>query len=112
MPVHRKKQRRWHPIFGDHVRVFRRRSRGLRRRGKKGQRTGQCPLFNVAIEIESVSDLSNCQVKKAKMSVLVSYKLLGKNLPIHEGVFTLFKPDAASGTRQMTYSFCLPAMTV
>jgi uncharacterized protein (DUF362 family) len=39
------------------------------------------------------------------MSGTISYKPLGQNLPIRDGVFTLLKPDPASGTRQMAYSF-------
>ena len=72
---------------------------------KKGQEQGNTLSFDVTIEIESVSDFIKLSGQEAKMSGTVSYKPLGQNLPIHEGVFTLFKPDAASGTRQMTYSF-------
>ncbi len=72
---------------------------------KKGQEQDSTLSFDVTMEIESVSDFIKLSGQEAKMSGTVSYKPLGQNLPIHEGVFTLFKPDAATGTRQMTYSF-------
>jgi uncharacterized protein (DUF362 family) len=72
---------------------------------KKGQEQGNTLSFDAAIEIKSVSDFIKLSGQKAKLSGTVSYKPLGQNLPIKEGVFTLFKPDAANGTRQMTYSF-------
>jgi uncharacterized protein (DUF362 family) len=72
---------------------------------KKGKEQDNALSFDVTIEIESVSDFIKLSGQEAKMSGTVSYKPLGQNLPIHEGVFTLFKPDEASGTRQMTYSF-------
>jgi cholesterol oxidase len=72
---------------------------------KKGQEQGSTLSFDVTIKIESVSDFIKLSGQEAKMSGTVSYKPLGQNLPIHEGVFTLFKPDETSGTRQMTYSF-------
>lgn len=73
--------------------------------GKRGQEQGNTLSFDVAIEIESVADFIKLSGEEAKLSGTVSYKPLGQNLPIKEGVFTLFKPDAASGTRQITYSF-------
>ena len=73
--------------------------------GKKGQVQGNTLSFDAAIEIECVSDFIKLSGQEAKMRGTVSYKPLGQNLPINDGVFTLFKPDAASGTRQMTYSF-------
>ena len=72
---------------------------------KKGQEQGSALSFDVTIEIESVSDFIKLSGQEAKMSGTVTYKPLGQNLPIHEGVFTLFRPDEESGTRQMTYSF-------
>ena len=72
---------------------------------KKGQEQDNPLSFDVAIEIESVSDFIKLSGQEAKMSGTISYKPLGQNLPIRDGVFTLFKPDPASGTRQMTYSF-------
>ena len=72
---------------------------------KKGQEQDNRFSFDVTIEIESVSDFVKLSGQEAKMSGRVSYKPLGEGLPIQEGVFTLFKADAASGTRQMTYSF-------
>jgi len=72
---------------------------------KKGKEQDNALSFNVTIEIENVPDFIKLSGQEAKMSGTVSYKPLGQNLPIHEGVFTLFKPDEASGTRQMTYSF-------
>jgi len=72
---------------------------------KRGQEQDTRFSFDVTIEIESVSDFVKLSGQEAKMSGKVSYKPLGEDLPIQGGVFTLFKPDAASGTRQMTYSF-------
>jgi uncharacterized protein (DUF362 family) len=72
---------------------------------KKGQEQDDALSFDVAIEIESVSDFIKLSGEEAKLSGTVSYKPLGQHLPVKDGVFTLFKPDAASGTRQMTYSF-------
>ena len=72
---------------------------------KRGQEQDSRFAFDVTIEIESVSDFVKLSGQEAKMSGRVSYKPLGEGLPIQEGVFTLFKPDAASATRQMTYSF-------
>ena len=72
---------------------------------KKGQEQDNTLSFDVKIEVECVSDFIKLSGQEAKMSGTLSYKMLGQNLPIQEGVFTLFKPDVASGTRQMTYSF-------
>ena len=72
---------------------------------KRGQEQDSRFSFDVTIEIESVSDFVKLSGQEAKMSGRVSYKPLGEGITIQEGVFTLFKPDAASATRQMTYSF-------
>jgi uncharacterized protein (DUF362 family) len=72
---------------------------------KRGKEQENFLFFDVAIEIESVSDFVKLSGQEAKMKGTVSYKPLGQGLPINDGVFTLFKPDPASGTRQMTYSF-------
>jgi hypothetical protein len=78
---------------------------------KKGQEQGNTLSFDVAIEIESVSDFIKLSGQEAKMSGTISYKPLGQNLPIKGGVFTLFKPDAASGTRQITSSMAIKSST-
>jgi uncharacterized protein (DUF362 family) len=72
---------------------------------KRGQEQDSRLSFDVTIEVESISDFVKLSGQEAKMSGRVSYKPLGEGLAIQEGVFTLFKPEAASGTRQMTYSF-------
>ena len=72
---------------------------------KRGQEQGNTLSFDVTIEIESVSDFIKLSGQEAKMSGTVSYKALGDRLPIQEGIFSLFKPDAATGKRQMAYSF-------
>src|SRR4030042_3041695 len=72
---------------------------------RKGQEQDNSLSFDVAIEIESVSDFIKLSGREAKMSGTSAYKPRGQNLPIKYGVFTLFKPDQASGTRQMVYSF-------
>jgi uncharacterized protein (DUF362 family) len=72
---------------------------------KRGREQDNKLSFDVTIEIKSVTDFVKLSGQEAKMSGKVSYKPLGEGLPIQDGVFTLFKPDSASGTRQMTYSF-------
>jgi uncharacterized protein (DUF362 family) len=72
---------------------------------KKGQEQGNSLSFDAVIEIESVSDFIKLSGQEARLTGTVSHKPLGQNLPIKEGVFTLFKPDPAGGTRQMTYCF-------
>ncbi len=72
---------------------------------KKGREQGNSLSFDVAIEVESVSDFIKLSGQEAKINGTVSYRSLGQNLPIRDGLFTLFKPDPAKGTRQMTYSF-------
>jgi uncharacterized protein (DUF362 family) len=72
---------------------------------KKGREQDSSFSFDVTIEIEGVSDFIRLSGQEAKMSGRVSYRPLGEDLSIQGGVFTLFKPDAASGTRQMTYFF-------
>ncbi len=72
---------------------------------RKGKERGHRLSFDVKIEVESVSDFVRLSGQKAKMSGNLSYKPLGQQLPIRDGVFTLFRPDPASGTRQITYAF-------
>ncbi len=72
---------------------------------EKGREQGNALSFDAVIEIESVSDFVKLSGQEAKLSGTISYKSLGQNLPIRDGVFTLFKPDPASGARQMTYFF-------
>jgi uncharacterized protein (DUF362 family) len=72
---------------------------------RRGQEQGAPLSFDVTIEIESVPDFIKLSGQEASMTGIVSYEALGVRLPIQEGRFTLFKPDAASGKRQMTYSF-------
>jgi uncharacterized protein (DUF362 family) len=72
---------------------------------KKGREQGHSLSFDAVIEIESVSDFIKLSGQEAKLSGTISYKPLGQNLTIRDGVFTLFRPDPVSGTRQMTYSF-------
>jgi uncharacterized protein (DUF362 family) len=72
---------------------------------KEGKKQGNTLSFDVKIEVESVTDFIKLSGQKAKISGSLFYKPLGQELPIHDGVFTLFRPDPASGTRQITYSF-------
>lgn len=72
---------------------------------RKGREQGNTLSFDVKIEIECVADFIKLSGQKANISGTVSYKPVGQKLPINQGVFTLFRPDPASGTRQMTYSF-------
>ncbi len=76
---------------------------------KKGKEADLTLSFDVTIEIESVFDFVKLSGQKATMSGTLSHKPLGENLPIKDGVFTLFTPDAENGTRQMTYSFWFTA---
>jgi uncharacterized protein (DUF362 family) len=71
----------------------------------KGREQGNTLSFDLKIEVESVSDFIKLSGQKAKISGTLSYKPLGQSLSIRDGVFTLFRPDPASGTRQITYSF-------
>ncbi len=72
---------------------------------KEGREQDNFVSFDVTVEIESVSDFTKLSGQEAKLSGVISSKRLGQNLPIQDGVFALFKPDPASGKRQMTYSF-------
>jgi uncharacterized protein (DUF362 family) len=72
---------------------------------KRGQEQGTPLSFDVTIEIESVPEFIKLSEQEAMMTGGVSYKALGDSLPIQEGRFNLFKPDPASGKRQITYSF-------
>ena len=72
---------------------------------KRGQEQGTALSFDVTIEIESVSDFVKLSGQEARLTGTVSYEPLGGRLPIQEGSFTLFRPDALSGKKQMTYSF-------
>lgn len=74
---------------------------------KKGREQDNFLSFDAAIEVESVSDFIKLSGQEAKINGTVSYRPLGENLSIRDGLFTLFKPDPARGTRQMTYSFSI-----
>jgi len=75
----------------------------------QGERTGQqqnnpC-AFGVTIEIDDVEDFTKLSGRKARLTGTLSYPLLGQDLPIRSGLFGLFRPDPATGSRHMTYSF-------
>jgi uncharacterized protein (DUF362 family) len=70
-----------------------------------GEKQGTPLSFDVTIEIESVSDFIKLSGQEARMTGTVSYEALGGRLPIQEGLFTLLRPNAMTGKRQMTYSF-------
>jgi uncharacterized protein (DUF362 family) len=74
-----------------------------------GEKDGAPLSFDVTIEIDSVSDFIRLSGQEARMTGTVSCHALGDHLPVREGLFTLFKPDAVSGKKQMTYSFCFTA---
>ena len=56
---------------------------------KKGREQGNSLSFDAVIEIESVSDFIKLSGQVAKLSGTVSYKPLGENLPIRDGVFSV-----------------------
>jgi len=76
---------------------------------EQGERAGEqqnkpC-AFDVTIHIEDVEDFTKLSGRRAQLTGTVSYPPLGKNLPIRDGVFGLFRPDPATAKRHMTYSF-------
>jgi uncharacterized protein (DUF362 family) len=66
--------------------------------------------FSVTITIESVDDFCNLSDREAALKGTVSYPPLGRNLPVSNGRFSLFRPDAETGKRHMTYSFGFTGM--
>ncbi|KPK84713.1 MAG: hypothetical protein AMJ94_19890 [Deltaproteobacteria bacterium SM23_61] len=74
--------------------------------GEKRGEEGNTPLsFDVTIHIEDVDDFTKLSGRKAGLTGTLSYPPLGQDLPIHGGLFSLFRPDSATGKRHMTYSF-------
>ncbi len=75
----------------------------------QGERLGKdrnTPLaFEVTVHIEEVDEFIKLFGRKAQLTGTISYPPLGKNLPIRDGVFGLFRPDPATAKRRMTYSF-------
>jgi hypothetical protein len=61
--------------------------------------------FQVSIAIESVDDFCGLSDRGATLEGTVSYLPFGKDLAIRNGFFSLFRPDAETGKRHMTYSF-------
>ena len=75
-------------------------------RGEKSGEIQNSPLsFEVTIEIGEVTDFCKLIGHQAALTGTVSCRSLGENLPIRNGRFGLFRPDAATGKRHMTYSF-------
>ncbi len=72
---------------------------------KTGKNQNNALVFEVIIHVEDVSDFCKLVARKASLTGTVSYPPLGQNLPIRNGEFGLFRPDPATGKRQMTYSF-------
>jgi uncharacterized protein (DUF362 family) len=62
-------------------------------------------MFGVTISIDEVQDFVKLSGRRARLTGAVSFPPLGKNLPIRNGVFGLFRPDLATAKRHMTYSF-------
>ncbi|NWF53199.1 MAG: hypothetical protein HXY45_00220, partial [Syntrophaceae bacterium] len=76
------------------------------KQGEKLGEEGNAPLsFEVTIHIDDVEDFTKLSGRKARLTGTISYPPLGEDLPIREGVFGLFRPDPATGKRNMTYSF-------
>ena len=75
-------------------------------KGEKSGKVQNSPLsFEVTIDIGDVSDFCKLIGHQAALTGTVSCGPLGENLPIRNGRFGLFRPDAATGKRHMTYSF-------
>jgi uncharacterized protein (DUF362 family) len=74
--------------------------------GEKLGEEGNTPLsFEVTIHIDDVDDFTKLSGRKARLTGTLSYPPLGQDLPIRGGLFSLFRPDPATGKRHMTYSF-------
>jgi uncharacterized protein (DUF362 family) len=74
--------------------------------GEKLGEESQTPLsFDVTIHIEDVEDFTKLSGRKARLTGTLSHPPLGQGLPIRDGLFSLFRPDLATGKRHMTYSF-------
>ena len=65
--------------------------------------------FDVQIQIENLGEFLERPEHQAAMTGSVTCQALGGTLPIRDGRFQLFVPDAATGTRQMRYFFRFPA---
>jgi uncharacterized protein (DUF362 family) len=61
--------------------------------------------FQVTIRIRDVEAFCKLSGRRAELEGTVSYKPLGQNLPVRKGQFVLFRPEAKTGNRQMTYAF-------
>ena len=61
--------------------------------------------FQATIRIRDVEDFCKLSGRRAELEGTVSYKPLGQNLPMRNGQFVLFRPEAKTGNRQMTYEF-------
>ena len=76
---------------------------------EQGEKLGEehnTPLsFDVTIHIEDVEDFTKLSGRKAQLTGTLSYPPLGQELPIRNGLFSLFRPDPSTGKRHMTYSF-------
>ena len=72
---------------------------------KEGEKRNNFLSFNATIRIDDLGDFCKLAGRRAKLEGAVSFRPLGQNLPIREGVFYLFRPDRETGKRHMTYSF-------
>jgi uncharacterized protein (DUF362 family) len=61
--------------------------------------------FDVTMHIEDLNDFGKLAGRKARLEGTVSFAPLGRNLPLRNGEFTLFRPDRETGKRRMIYSF-------
>jgi uncharacterized protein (DUF362 family) len=61
--------------------------------------------FSVTVSIENVDEFCGLSGREARLEGSVTYQPLGKNLPITDGKFLLFRPDDETSVRHMTYSF-------
>ena len=78
---------------------------GFEQGEKLGKQNDRPCAFDVSIHIEDVEDFTKLSGREARLTGAISYPALGKNLPIRDGVFGLFRPDPATAKRHMTYSF-------
>jgi uncharacterized protein (DUF362 family) len=72
---------------------------------KAGEQQNSPCAFEATIQIEDVEDFTKLSGRKAQLTGTFSYPALGEELPIRQGVFSLFRPDLTTGKRHMTYSF-------
>lgn len=72
---------------------------------RKGKELNYRLQFWVTINIDELEEFIRISGHTAPLAGTVSCPFFGKNLPIRNGEFNLFQPDAGTGDRRITYSF-------